>query len=626
MVNPIYTEPDPEPDTEPDIRGYSQNNSNQVNRGTTSSTTQEPLENNPLSFVGSEKPNNSLVPIITRDATINEKDYAAPGTASTGLGTMETALNPSPTGQDHTSIYSSHHDDEEDEEPAFPHISWKQSAINTVKGCPIICAAPILLPIAWALANTGQSDVVVFVACLLSVLPLAGGLAFATEEVALRLGEAWGGLLNATFGNVIELLIAIIALVKGDIDIVQASMIGSILSNILLVLGMSYFAGGLRFHEQLYALAGAQMHISLLGLSIAAIVLPAAFHYAYPMTTTVVNNARRQGVPTGTELDDLLAMSRGLSFILLAAYGMFLTFQLWTHAYLFRMPKQKQMHPLPDGPMPHNASVFPRPNWVPSMGSSSSGSSTTSSNNSNSGPMRRLRRWSIRSASKDEANVTDVSAGPPTPPRVPSPIPEAPAQPYVLDLERQAQLPPHVRFVPAGGPADNAEARRIIRAPTGDEPKVRFLWAMGMLVAMAALAGVTAEYLVSSIDGLTQQTNVSREFVGLILLPVIGNAVEHVTAVTVSVKDKLNLSMSIAVGSSIQISLCILPILVLIGWAIGQPMMLFFDTFETITLVIAILIVNFAISDGRTNYLEGFCMMMAWVSIALVTWYYDPVY
>ena len=217
MVNPIYTEPDPEPDTEPDIRGYSQSNSNQVNRGTTSSTTQEPLENNPLSFVGSEKPNNSLVPIITRDATINEKDYAAPGTASTGLGTMETALNPSPTGQDHTSIYSSHHDDEEDEEPAFPHISWKQSAIvsdnpfstectaedqNTVKGCPIICAAPILLPIAWALANTGQSDVVVFVACLLSVLPLAGGLAFATEEVALRLGEAWGGLLNATFGYV----------------------------------------------------------------------------------------------------------------------------------------------------------------------------------------------------------------------------------------------------------------------------------------------------------------------------------------------------------------------------------------------------------------------------------------
>lgn len=187
----------------------------------------------------------------------------------------------------------------------------------------------------------------------------------------------------------------------------------------------------------------------------------------------------------------------------------------------------------------------------------------------------------MRSNSKDDAHTTDMSAPPPTPPRVPSPIPEAPAQPYVLDLERQAQLPVHVRFVPTGGPADNAEARQLIRPPVGDEPKVRFLWAMGMLVAMAALAGVTAEYLVSSIDGLTEKTNVSREFVGLILLPVIGNAVEHVTAVTVSVKDKLNLSMSIAVGSSIQVSLCILPILVLVGWAIGQPMMLFFDTFET---------------------------------------------
>lgn len=172
---------------------------------------------------------------------------------------------------------------------------------------------------------------------------------------------------------------------------------------------------------------------------------------------------------------------------------------------------------------------------------------------------------------------------PSTPPRVPSPIPEAPAQPYVLDLERQAQLPPHVRFVQPGGiPAQNEAARQLVRpAETTEEPQVRFLWAFGMLVAMAGLAGLTAEYLVSSIDGLTQSTNVSREFVGLILLPVIGNAVEHVTAVTVSVKDKLNLSMSIAVGSSIQVSLCILPILVLLGWAIGQPMMLFFDTFET---------------------------------------------
>ena len=177
------------------------------------------------------------------------------------------------------------------------------------------------------------------------------------------------------------------------------------------------------------------------------------------------------------------------------------------------------------------------------------------------------------------------------------------------------------------------------------QPKVRAWFAVGMLMLMTAFAGVTAEWLVDSIDGLTATGNVSREFVGLILLPVIGmsarriiqeldleltlslgNSVEHITAVTVSVKDKLNLSMSIAVGSSIQVSLCILPILVLLGWAIGQPMMLYFDIFETIIIVIAVLLVNFAISDGRTNWLEGATLMLAYVSIALAAWFYDPVF
>jgi hypothetical protein len=124
MVNTFNTEPDPEPDLEPDIRGYSQSN-HQVIRGPTTST-QPPLESNPLSFVSSANP---LGPVTTRDVPINEKDYATPGTASTGLGTIETTLNPSPIGQDTTSIYSSHHQDDEDEEPVFPFISWKQSAI-----------------------------------------------------------------------------------------------------------------------------------------------------------------------------------------------------------------------------------------------------------------------------------------------------------------------------------------------------------------------------------------------------------------------------------------------------------------------------------------------------------------
>jgi Ca2+:H+ antiporter len=108
------------------------------------------------------------------------------------------------------------------------------------------------------------------------------------------------------------------------------------------------------------------------------------------------------------------------------------------------------------------------------------------------------------------------------------------------------------------------------------------MWfAAGLLMAVTGITGYTAEVLLDSIDGLTEQAGVSEEFVGLILLPLVGNSVEQVTAVTVSVKDKLDLSMAIAIGSSIQVSLCLLPILVLIGWAIGQPMSLYFDNFET---------------------------------------------
>lgn len=165
-----------------------------------------------------------------------------------------------------------------------------------------------LVPVAWALHLTHQNDVVVFVFCFLSVIPLANLLSFATEQLALRVGEAVGGLLNASFGNAVEvcralrfrcisianlvcvlrfaftppqLLISILALVKGDIALVQASMIGSILSNTLLVLGMCYFAGGLRFHEQLYQVAASQLQISLLGISIAAIILPAGESFAF---------------------------------------------------------------------------------------------------------------------------------------------------------------------------------------------------------------------------------------------------------------------------------------------------------------------------------------------------------
>ncbi|OWT40707.1 calcium/proton exchanger [Cryptococcus neoformans Bt1] len=543
--------------------------------------------------------------------------------------------------------------EEEKLQKTFIEPTWTQCFRNTIKAQPALAAVPIILPISWALHFSHQNPIAIFVTSLIAIVPLAGGLGFATEELAHRVGEAWGGLLNASFGNAVELLIAILALVKGQLDIVQASMVGSILSNVLLVLGMSYFAGGLRFHEQLYTIIGAQMHISLLGISLMAIVLPAAYHYAYPSTSDVVSSARAGSQPEGEELNNLLKMSRGLSFILLAVYAMFLTFQLYTHAYLFRIPREKVRHPLP-GPAPHHEHVFPRPHWVDSIVDSSSSSSSSASSvrsEKSNRRFRKFRKFSVsskkeqrqkeRGADGHEADneresrqIPHNAPNPETPPvnekNDNAFTQSSPISPFRTSSNFSDTLRPSVanEDIERQSVVSSAGSEHIIVDEDGTvhvQPKVKFHFALGMLLLMTALAGVTAEWLVDSIDGLTATGNVSREFVGLILLPVIGNSVEHITAVTVSVKDKLNLSMSIAVGSSIQVSLCLLPILVLIGWAIGQPMLLFFDTFETMALVISVLLVNFAISDGRTNYLEGFVMMMAYLSIALVCWFYDPL-
>ncbi|KAJ9095020.1 hypothetical protein QFC21_005813 [Naganishia friedmannii] len=463
---------------------------------------------------------------------------------------------------------------------------WTQSFVNTVK-CSYFNFMIFLVPVAWALHFTKQNDVVVFVFTFLSVIPLANLLSFATEQLALRTGEAIGGLLNASFGNAVELLISILALVKGDIALVQASMIGSILSNTLLVLGMCYFAGGLRFHEQL--------QISLLGISIAAIILPAAYHFA---TNAGANTADITDLTRGEE-NHLLSISRGLAFLLLSVYAMYLVFILYTHAYLFKLPRPGRPHLSRKAaePQPNHQKVFPKPHWLSSIQSRSSNSSIDDDT-------AREERDNTLSpvTTRDQVGCTA------------SPV----AMMHGGDIERgpDSYLQSSASASAALSAGHHAEATDSSIDDDDDEeeeetPKIKALFALFLLLGVTAITGVTAEFLIDSVNGLTETTSISKEFVGLILFPLVGNATEHVAAVTVSVKDKLNLSMAIAIGSSIQISLFILPLLVLIGWMIGQPMSLFFDVFETITLTISLLLVNFAISDGRTNYLEGYVLMIS---------------
>jgi len=324
---------------------------------------------------------------------------------------------------------------------------------------------------------------------------------------------------------------------------VQSAMIGSILSNCLLVLGCCFFAGGIRFHEQIYTIRSAQLNTSMLSISALVIVIPAAFHAA------VSELGASQEAATDR---DILKLSRGVSFILLFVYAAYLFFQLWTHSYLYTAAsvqvKRSRARTITDDGEPQpptDTTVLRIPSWH-SHSSDSDAASTTASSDS--------------SDSVDEDGV--------------------------------------------------------------EHPKLKIQAAIILLLAVTALTGVIAEYLVDSIDGLTESGGISREFVALILLPLVGNAAEHITAVVVSVKDKLDLSLAVAVGSSIQIALFVIPLLVLLGWAVGQPLDLHFGTLETITLFVSIVFVNHAISDGKSNWLEGLSLMIAYLVIAVVFFFY----
>jgi len=174
----------------------------------------------------------------------------------------------------------------------------------------------VCVPISFALHFAKVSDLAIFLVSFFAIIPLAKLLGFATEEAALRVGQSLGGLLNATLGNAVELIVAILALVKCEIEVVQSSLLGSILSNLLLVLGCCFFVGGLRYSEQGFSEASSQVNSSLLVIAVFAILVPAGFHFALDNTLDDI-----------TERDDVLAMSRGLAVILLSIYVVFILFQ-----------------------------------------------------------------------------------------------------------------------------------------------------------------------------------------------------------------------------------------------------------------------------------------------------------
>ncbi|KAI5474781.1 calcium:hydrogen antiporter [Pseudohyphozyma bogoriensis] len=332
-----------------------------------------------------------------------------------------------------------------------------------------------------------------FIISFIAIVPLASLLGDATEQCSLTLGQTVGGLMNATFGNAVEAIVGIIALVKGELRIVQTSMLGSILSNLLLVLGCSFFAGGLRFSESTFQATAAQASSSLMLLACSTLIIPAAYHAS--RLSPPADGILAVEPDRGSDLAGLLTISRGTSIILLLCYGSYLYFQLKSHAYLF----------------------------------------------------------------EDEAEHEE------------------------------------------------------------EEAKMELKTAIGALVVITVITSFCADYLVGAIDEFAKDFGIPKAFIGLILLPIVGNAAEHVTSVWMAMKGKMELTIGVSVGSSIQIAVGVIPLLVVVGWIIDQPLTLFFENFETLILFVSVLLVNLLIQDGRSNYLEGVMLGLSSFLFRMVT-------
>ncbi len=327
-----------------------------------------------------------------------------------------------------------------------------------------------------------------FFLAALSILPLAKWMGLATEELAVAFGSSLGGLLNATFGNATELIIALIALRAGYVDVVKASITGSIIGNLLLVMGLAMLLGGLRFKEQQFQPTVARINASAMNLAVAAVLLPTAVNFT----------------SAGIAEKTLQNLSVAVAVVLAIVYLLTLVFSMKTHSYLYEVSE--------------------------------------------------------------------------------------------VDLE--------------------------IDAATPHRPNIG-LW-IAVLLGVTVLVAIESELLVGSLEEASARLGLTELFTGVILLPVIGNAAEHTTAVTVAMKNKMELSVSVAMGSSLQIALFVAPILVVAGWLMGQPMDLNFNPFELVAVGVAVLVANSISSDGRSNWLEGTLLLATYLILGLA-FYFHPV-
>ncbi|HET8813370.1 MAG TPA: calcium/proton exchanger [Solirubrobacterales bacterium] len=347
------------------------------------------------------------------------------------------------------------------------------SFFGTAHGWPYLLTP--LIPVAVALELAHASATLIFAASALGIVPTAALMGRATEELAARSGPGIGGFLNVTFGNAPELIIALFALGQGLQEVVKASIVGSILGNMLLVLGAAMLAGGLRRDKQTFNRTSAGVQTTMLMLAAAALVMPAIFEL---VEGKGLPGPTAESIDYGGTVEDL---SLAVAIVLMATYVAGLFFSMKTHRALFNPEYEEE------------------DTWG----------------------------WSIRAS--------------------------------------------------------------VIA-----------------LAVAGVLVGLMSEVLVGSISEASESIGLSEFFVGVIVVAIVGNAAEHWVAVLVAVKDKMDLAVNIAIGSSAQIALFVAPVIVIASFFLGpHPLALVFNGFELAAILIAVLVASQVTGDGESNWFEG---------------------
>ncbi|KAJ7106866.1 hypothetical protein C8R43DRAFT_1045363 [Mycena crocata] len=382
---------------------------------------------------------------------------------------------------------------------------------------------PIMFIVRFRQGNMGSET---FAFAFLALLPTAKIFGLAMEDLTLRVDHHTGRVMRVIAGNTIELISGIIAIIQCQLDVLQASMTGSILINILLVLGAAFLSGGIKFSTQGFGATHAQLTMSLLMLGTNAVMVP---RLLFSFSAAV------------TDVQDVVRISRGISLILLLCYIMFLIFQFFSHRSLFSGEEYEHER--------RKAIKYAPVRW------------------------RARRRQTDNESSTTES---DLAMG-----------------------------------------DENWDEERI--APVLHLPLIVCVAILG-----CALITVLSEYLVSSLT-VVAGTTISKQWVGLILIPLAGTFTRHdlMEAAKYGMKDSIPDSLALSTGSSVNLSLFIQPTLVLLAWAMNKPLTLLYDPFETVTLFLCVVLLNYSISTGISTWVSGMILITLYFLVAVSFFFYN---